>query len=234
MMGRRAWLLAGVAVGVVIGGGSAFAASRYIITSVNQIKPSVRAQLRGSRGPTGARGAQGVRGAQGLAGLQGEQGPPGSPGTNGTNGTDGTNGTNGTNGLNGAAVIARASGSGDTGTNNTPQTITLANATFTNSSDNTDNLIYASGTYINPQSCAGGNRAVNLIVKIDNTQVHDGNFGTAVGGPLGALTFIRLGPIARISLGAGPHTLSVQAYNGCTGAGEEGSVTIQIDTVALL
>ena len=148
--------------------------------------------------------------------------------------TDGTNGTNGTNGLNGAAVIGRASGSGGTGTNNTPQTITLANATFTNTSDNTDNLIYASGTYINPQSCTGGTRAVNLIVKIDNVQIHDGNFDTAVGGPLGALTFLRLGPIARIGLGAGPHTLSVQAYNGCTGAGEEGSVTIQIDTVGLL
>lgn len=228
MIGRRVWLLAGVVVGVVIGGGSAFAASRFIITSVNQIKPSVRAQLRGSRGPTGARGAQGVRGSQGLPGLQGEQGPPGSPGTNGTNGTDGTNG------LNGAAVIGRASGSGDTGTNNTPQTITLANATFTNTSDNTDNFIYASGAYINPTSCTGGNRAVNLIVKIDNIQIHDGNFDTPVGGPLGALTFLRLGPIARIGLGAGPHTLSVQAYNGCTGAGEQGSVAIQIDTVALL
>lgn len=146
---------------VVIGVGSAFAASRYIITSVHQIQPSVRAQLRGSRGPTGARGAQRVRGAQDVAGLQGEQGPPGSPGTNGTNGTDGTDG------LNGAAVIGRASGSGDTGTNNTPQTITLADATFTNTSDNTDNLIYASGTYINPTSCTGGNRALNLIVKID-------------------------------------------------------------------
>lgn len=55
-----------------------------------------------------------------------------------------------------------------------------------------------------------------------------------MGGPLGALTFVRMGPIARIGRDAGPHTLSVQAYNGCTGAGEDGSVTIQIDTVALL
>ena len=40
-------------------GGASMAASRYLLTSVNQISPKVRHALRGARGPRGPRGAAG-------------------------------------------------------------------------------------------------------------------------------------------------------------------------------
>jgi Collagen triple helix repeat (20 copies) len=77
--------------------GGAFAA-KYLITSPNQIKPSVLKKLKGPKGATGATGAQGP------AGLAGAAGEKGANGTNGTNGKDGTNGTDGTDGEDGKSV----------------------------------------------------------------------------------------------------------------------------------
>jgi hypothetical protein len=131
--------------------------------------------------------------------------------------------------LNGAAVIGRASGSGSPGTNGSYQEITLANDTFTNAAADTDNLIYTSGAYTAPAICEGS-AAMNVIVRIDNSQI----FNTTIGPPPGAVGFVDLGPVARIGLGAGTHTVSVRANNHCTGTGQAGSLTIQIDTVALL
>lgn len=235
-MRRGSWLLAGIVIGVVFGGAGAFAASRYVITSLSQIKPSVRAQLRGSQGRKGTSGPQGQQGPQGPQGQQGQagsQGQQGAQGPSGAPGANGTNGTNGTDGLDGAAVIGRAIGTGSPGTNNTPQTITLTNDTFSNAAADTDDLIYASGTYTAPQNCTGPS-GVTLIVRIDGAQIHGGSFDSTFGGPLGALVFLNLGPVARIGLGAGPHTISVRADNGCAVPEETGSLTIQIDTVALL
>jgi hypothetical protein len=137
--------------------------------------------------------------------------------------------------LNGAAVIGRASGSGSPGTNGSPQSITITNGTFSNPGADTDNLIYAHGTYTAPQICTGGGASMTIIVKLDGVQLHGGNFDeTTVGPPLGAVAFLDLGPIVRIAPGAGPHTITVQAFNHCTGANETGTLSISIDTVALL
>jgi Collagen triple helix repeat (20 copies) len=71
----------GMMVAVMVLAGGAMAASHFIITNINQIKPSVRAQLRGNRGPRGFAGAQGLQGPQGVQGPQGTAGTPGPPGT---------------------------------------------------------------------------------------------------------------------------------------------------------
>ena len=76
---KRIGVLATLGV-LVIGGGSAFAASNYLITSTHQIKPSVLQQLRGNQGPVGATGAQGAQGAPGATGPQGPAGPQGPQG----------------------------------------------------------------------------------------------------------------------------------------------------------
>jgi hypothetical protein len=47
--------------GLMIFGGGAWAAGRFIITNINQIKPSVRAQLRRAAGQRGDKGPQGSR-----------------------------------------------------------------------------------------------------------------------------------------------------------------------------
>ena len=60
-----------LALVLALGGGTAWAAQHYLITSTNQIKPNVLKSLRGYRGYRGYTGKNGTNGATGATGANG-------------------------------------------------------------------------------------------------------------------------------------------------------------------
>lgn len=87
---KRTTILAGALVALAILTAGAGAATRFAITNIGQIKPSVRAQLRSNRGLRGFTGPRGLPGVQGPTGMQGSQGTKGTPGAPGAQGAAGS------------------------------------------------------------------------------------------------------------------------------------------------
>jgi hypothetical protein len=85
-MKRTTIIAAALVAGAVLAAGAG-AATHFAITNISQIKPSVRAQLRGQQGPRGLNGPQGLPGVQGATGVRGPQGIPGTTGAPGVAGT---------------------------------------------------------------------------------------------------------------------------------------------------
>ena len=71
---------------------TASADGTFVVTSLKQIKPSVRATLEGDRGPRGPRGSMGPMGPTGPDGQPGGTGPAGPPGGTGPAGPPGMSG----------------------------------------------------------------------------------------------------------------------------------------------
>ncbi len=76
-------------------GGSAAAATHYLITSSKQISPKVLKELKGRQGATGSPGAAGTPGATGPTGATGAPGATGTQGPRGVLGAQGPEGPEG-------------------------------------------------------------------------------------------------------------------------------------------
>jgi len=99
-------VVATVALVFAIGGGSAWAAHHYAITSPNQIKPSVLKALKGKNGKSGTNGTNGATGPIGAQGTAGGTGVTGAVGTAGATGVTGASGATGATGFSAASVFS--------------------------------------------------------------------------------------------------------------------------------
>lgn len=111
---RLSNILAGAALAVALIGGTAYAASRYLITSTSQIKPSVLRSIETASGAgTSTHIASRAHERHHPHGDVGPTGPTGPPGALGPTGTTGPTGATGASGV-GSGTVAGYSATVDT------------------------------------------------------------------------------------------------------------------------
>lgn len=149
-------IVAIVLAALLVGGGTAVAAGKYIITSKSQIKPSVVKQLKGQAGKTGATGSTGAQGPTGATGATGPQGPQGPAGS-----------ARGWGRVEGNGTLTRSSGNVavsriGTGTYCVRATnVVSANAVLLVTADYTGNSTTAGGTISNVELNSSGDPTCN-------------------------------------------------------------------------
>ena len=107
--------------------GTSMAASGYVITNQQQIKPSVLRKLK----QPGARGARGPRGPQGLPGKEGSAGATGKEGKEGKQGKEGKGGA-AVGAAGGAKAWAHITSDGEVENGNNIEEANVVQATFVN------------------------------------------------------------------------------------------------------
>lgn len=183
---------------------------------VKKLKQQV-AQLRARPGPAGATGPAGPTGAKGDTGAAG------------------TGGAAGTDGEDGAAVRTRArltSGDATVPPGGTIVAIPLSNATWTQRAGETDQFfVEVRGT--EPPNCTPGTPGIQFIVKVDgapvpgqpNSIANQQQFNINPGADPFVLTWNAGFLIEPPGNASGARTVTLEAQQGCAGAGE--SYTIQ-------
>jgi hypothetical protein len=176
----------------------------------------------------GPQGPAGTAGATGSAGPPGAKGDPGAPGTPGVDGTDGTDGTDG---VNGAATRVRASKTaGDvtvpanTITFGTAVTIPLAQNTWTQGATETD-LFLVRVTVTAPATCSGGAQGLLVNARLGGAVLLGSHGGTI---PFAASESSTHSFVIGFLLDPGAatsRTVTLAANNGCSGAGQDYTVT---------
>lgn len=181
--------------------------------------------------PAAVPGPQGPAGATGAAGPAGPPGVKGDPGTPGADGEDGADGAAGTAGVNGAATRVRASKpAGDvtvpanTITFGTAVTIPLAQNGWTQGATETD-LFLVRVTVTAPATCSGGAQGLLVNARLGGA-VLLGSHGGSI--PFAASETSTHSFVLGFLLDPGaatPRTVTLAANNGCSGAGQDYTVT---------
>ena len=172
-----------------------------------------------------------VAGPQGPAGATGATGPAGSPGAKGDPGTPGANGAAGTAGVNGAATRVRASKpAGDvtvpanTITFGTAVTIPLAQNGWTQAPTETD-LFLVRVTVTAPATCTGGAQGLLVNARLGGAVLLGSHGGTIPFAPSETSTHSFVLGFLLDPGAATPRTVTLAANNGCSGAGQDYTVT---------
>jgi hypothetical protein len=220
-------------------GGTALAAKHYLITSTNQIKPSVLSALHGSvgaRGPAGPRGAAGANGQPGPAGSGGPQGPQGLAGPAG------------------ATVVARIRSVAPAATQSTEEgTPTLVgdplNVGWTQHADELNQLTGQVTITVPPEAaCEGSGAAVEILLDgslVGGAAAHPGELETTEtlpigwteeapnGGPFATWPEQSLSPWLFEPGKDTSHALTAQVADTCTAGGHATIQAVSVDVLGV-